>query len=66
MAAEISIYACDSAQKAATARAILIGQGFAPENITVEQTNVMIYDAAQFDGGKVDAVYSKIIVIGKK
>jgi len=66
MPTEISIYACDDSTKAAAAKLVLVGLGFPAANITVEQTNVLIYDAQMYDGGKTDTVYGKFVVIGRK
>ena len=62
----IVIYACDDAVKAATARDLLLEQGFTDDNISVEQTDTLVYNAQLFDGGTAESVYSKIVVIGKK
>jgi len=66
MAAEISMYVCDDQVKAATARQILLGQGYADADITAEQSAVTIYDANRYDGGQWETTYNKFIVIGKK
>jgi hypothetical protein len=66
MASEIVIYACDNAQKAATAHDLLIRQGFTEENIKMETADTLIYDAQTYDSGKHDAVYHKVVVIGRK
>lgn len=60
------IYACDDASKAATARNLLIEEGFAPASISVEQTDVLIYNAQLFDGGTTESLYGKYVVIGRK
>ena len=60
------IYACDDAGKAATARNLLIEEGFPPASITVEQPDVLIYNAQLFDGGTAESLYGKYVVIGKK
>ncbi len=67
MASEVSIYACDDAQKAATAKQLLLGQGYLAANILfLDEADTCIYNAAQFDGGKTDTTYGKIIVIATK
>ncbi len=67
MASEVSIYACDDAQKAATAKQILLGQGYQESDILLLETvDTCIYNAALYDGGKTDTVYGKIVVIATK
>jgi hypothetical protein len=62
----ISIIACGSALEAEEAKDILLRQGFSEDQISIEQANALIYDAQRFGGGKADAVYDKIAVIGRK
>jgi len=67
MASEVSIYACDDATKAATAKALLLGQGYQESNIILlEQADTCIYNATLYDGGKADTTYGKIVVIARK
>ena len=66
MTEHMTIFACDDAVKAETARQFLIAGGYAEADITVETVKFFSYDGAKYDGGVADALASKIIVIGRK
>ncbi len=54
-------------RKAATAKQILLGQGYQESDILLLETvDTCIYNAALYDGGKTDTVYGKIVVIATK
>ena len=66
MAAEMSVYICNSANQVATARQYLINRGYPEDGISSEAVAVFIYDAVTYDGGKADNLGTKIVVIGRK
>lgn len=65
MSAQV-VYVCDDAEKAETARQVLIGQGFSEDDISADQVDTFVYDAHSYSSGRTDAVNGKWIVIGRK
>lgn len=66
MLQEIAVYICDSAARAAQARAFLLANGYVAANLTIQQTTNFSYDATTYDGGSAEILANKFVVIGRK
>jgi len=66
MTDEMSVYVCDTAVQAETAKQYLIGSGYSAAGISVEPVTVFNYDAVTYSSGKSDGLADKFAVIGRK
>jgi hypothetical protein len=66
MSDEMSVYVCDTAVLAETAKQFLIAGGYSAAGISVEPVTVFNYDAATYSSGKSDGLANKFAVIGRK
>jgi hypothetical protein len=59
-------YVCANAAKAAQARGVLLAQGFADRQISVESTKLFSYDAATYADGGSEIHTDVWLVTGRK
>lgn len=63
----MTIFVCESDDKADDAITVLKGNGYPGAGITKEKVNGLLYDAKQFDAGLIDPFLDKHwVVIGRK
>jgi len=65
MTGKISVYVCDTAVLAETAKQFLITRGYLDAGISVEQVAIFNYDAATYSSGQADGSANKFVVIGR-